>query len=76
MSHPGTATVLASYGLNAVVTVEDDSDLWADALLRRWPPTDDPAFDAEALYFGTSPGGALAVREVHVRRGGAAGGVP
>ncbi len=43
--------LLAAYGLDALLTPQDDPQLWQAALRQHWPAPDDPACPVEALRF-------------------------
>jgi hypothetical protein len=44
--------VLQAYGLDALLTEQDDPCLWAAALRRHWPAPDDPSCPESILRFG------------------------
>jgi len=44
--------VLQAYGLDALLTEQDDPCLWAAALHRCWPAPDDPSCAESVLRFG------------------------
>ena len=44
--------VLGAYGLDQVLTDQDDPHLWAAALIRHWPAPGDPDCEPSTLRFG------------------------
>jgi len=44
--------VLQAYGLDALLTEQDDPCLWAAALRQHWPAPDDPSCAESILRFG------------------------
>jgi len=44
--------VLRAYGLDVLLTEQDDPCLWAAALRRHWPAPDDPSCAESILRFG------------------------
>ena len=50
--HQESIALLQSYGLDVLLTAEDDPRLWAAVLRQHWPVPDDRSCDAQALRFG------------------------
>ena len=50
----GAMGVLRAFGLNRVLTEQDDPALWAAALVRHWHAPDEPELQPAALRFGVS----------------------
>jgi len=48
----GAIAVLRLYGLDRVLTEQDDPALWAAVLVRHWPAPGSPDMDPAALRFG------------------------
>ena len=48
----GAITVLRLYGLDQILTAQDDPALWAAILMRHWPAPGSPDMDPAALRFG------------------------
>jgi hypothetical protein len=44
--------LLRQYGLDPILTDQDDPALWAAVLARHWPAPDDPDLNAAVLRFG------------------------
>lgn len=51
LEQEGPRAVLTQYGLQVALSESDDPALWAAALLRHWPPPDDPELLTSALRF-------------------------
>lgn len=49
---PNPVVFLARYGLDAVLTDDDDPGLWAAVVGAHWPPPGDPSLNAPGLSFG------------------------
>jgi hypothetical protein len=50
----GAMGVLRAFGLNRLLTGEDDPALWAAALMRHWHAPQEPGLHLAALRFGVS----------------------
>jgi len=50
--YPESMAVLLAYGLDALLTEQDDPCLWAAALRQHWPAPGDPGCDGQILRFG------------------------
>jgi hypothetical protein len=48
----GAGGVLAIFGLERIITDDDDPELWAAVLIRHWKPPDDPECLPASLRFG------------------------
>jgi hypothetical protein len=48
----GAIAVLRLYGLDQILTAQDDPALWAAILMRHWPAPGSPDMDPAALRFG------------------------
>lgn len=55
----GALKLLAGYGLDRVLTEEDDPELWAAAVLEHWAPERIADRDYAALFFFVGPARAL-----------------
>ncbi len=52
MDENNPISTLQLYGLEEVLTAQDDPRLWADALLKHWPAPNDPNLNVSRLTFG------------------------
>ncbi len=52
LEEEGTIAVLRAYGLDQVITDQDDPQLWASVLVKYWPAPSDPVVLPETLQFG------------------------
>jgi hypothetical protein len=52
LAERGAIAVLALYGLDQILTAQDDPALWAAILIRHWPAPSSPDMDPTALRFG------------------------
>jgi hypothetical protein len=52
LAESGAIAVLRLYGLDQILTAQDDPALWAAILMRHWPAPGSPDMDPAALRFG------------------------